>query len=246
MAISFKTSETYGYDIAALFGVSPQLLNDAKSLGVEIKQSTAGKLTVVYSGSVYGSVSITGQAITLAKSGSLGPASKQSMAAQFVSGLKSAISAATMKIGDEAIPWPHKGGPSAVTDWPTKTTMPEPAPKGKTALAGADTLYQPVEGTSPGSVYYTFCLLKGAAIAVRIKANRLSIRVEGALLPEYASKLEDAELDKSPSHYSAHFEVASKTLAVRTLGALLAHVGIGAIVKAAEPTVFVQKYMKEA
>lgn len=241
MAISFKTSENYGYEIASLFGVPQHLINQAKACGVVIEQSVAGKFVIKRKAQVYGSVSIAGQAITLAKAGTLGPASKGSAQAQFSSALQAAIASANSEVVgvEEKAPSPASVPASG---WPAKNPSPEKTTKVK--LSQATALYQPVDGTSPGSTYYTFCLLQGAAIAVRFKGGSMSIRVEGQSLLEYGKQLSDAELDYSPQgHYSAHFEVGSQPLAVRTLGAVLAHVGIGKIVKSAEPTLFVSKYM---
>lgn len=248
MAISFKTSENYGYEIASLFGVPQHLINQAKACDVVIEQSTAGKFVIKRKSVVYGSVSIAGQAITLAKAGTLGPASKGSAQAQFSSSLQAAIAAAKHDGAAESVgAWtskPEAASPvsTPAAGWPAKNPVTAKSPQVK--LSQATELYQPVNGTSPGSTYYTFCLLQGAAIAVRFKGDSMSIRVEGPSLTEYGKKLSDAELDySSQGHYSAHFEVSSQSLAVRTLGAILAHVGIGKIVKSAEPTSFVSKYM---
>lgn len=93
MALSFKTDDSYGYAMLPLFGVAPGLIEMAKDHGVSINQQSPGNFAVTYGNQVFGIIPIKGQAITLAKAGTLGPASKQAIRYQFEQAISKAIDA---------------------------------------------------------------------------------------------------------------------------------------------------------
>jgi hypothetical protein len=88
-------------------------------------------------------------------------------------------------------------------------------------LADAKLLYQPVHGTSGGSVYYVVAISKDLKAAARIKNGKISFRIEGAVEKH---KDEFAMLGMSMAsekHSSMHLEVGNLDMARRTLGSLL-------------------------
>lgn len=95
MALNMNTPEGYGYEIAALFGVPHSLLGHAMEEGVTISPSKSNPLKFMISlGQAYtGAVEIKGTAMTLAKAGTMGPASKQAIGAQFESQITQALKA---------------------------------------------------------------------------------------------------------------------------------------------------------
>lgn len=93
----------------------------------------------------------------------------------------------------------------------------------KIPLINATTLYQPVNGSSEESVYFAIALHPDIKVAVRIKDNdeatSISIRAEGK--PQYHTRMLAAGLSSSNSHYSIHLTTPDKTLARKTVGAVL-------------------------
>jgi hypothetical protein len=89
-------------------------------------------------------------------------------------------------------------------------------------------LYQPVRGTSSGSVYLVAALGDDLRCAVRINKSKLSIRVEGNV-EAHQKALNDAgfkvSTDSNP-YASAHLSINDRQTAMRTLGALLMAPGI--------------------
>ena len=95
-------------------------------------------------------------------------------------------------------------------------------------LIDANFLYQKVQGTSSGSVYYVFALFPGLNLAARLKGSKLSVRAEGEKLSTYQSQLVNAfKMDQSPGYVSAHYSVFSEglPLVIKTLGAIVGTIG---------------------
>lgn len=91
MAVQFNTNETYGYQILALFGVPTIIIETAKAHGVKMDMASPGNFTVkAADGSSLSKVPIKTQAISLAKAGSMGPASMETIRAQLISAISTA------------------------------------------------------------------------------------------------------------------------------------------------------------
>jgi hypothetical protein len=102
-----------------------------------------------------------------------------------------------------------------------------------TPLSGATTLLQPVKGTSKTSIYYVAALMKGVNIGIRNKSNSLSVRVEGTALAALSDDLQAMGFGVSHSYASAHFETGDVALKARTLGAVIAGIGMEKLVQVA-------------
>jgi hypothetical protein len=95
-------------------------------------------------------------------------------------------------------------------------------------LAEAAKLYQPVKGTSPGSVYSTVALSETMKVAVRAGADKLSIRVEGPCVsdPTIVKKLiEIGFTENKGSHFSMHLSCGNVPVE-RVIGAILGSFGM--------------------
>jgi hypothetical protein len=99
-------------------------------------------------------------------------------------------------------------------------------------LRDATALYQPVHGTSPGSVYHVVGITtEGVKVAARYKGSAghgLSIRVDGPDMKQYQSLLKEIGLGvpsdgESATHWSMHVTVEQPWLASRTVGSILGH-----------------------
>lgn len=102
MAVNFKSDTGYGYSLLPLFGVDPSLVSKAQSMGVVVDQLSPGTFIIRLGDVSYGSVTIKGSAITLAKQNGLGPASKDSLKFQFENILKKAVSSGQDTLGNLA------------------------------------------------------------------------------------------------------------------------------------------------
>lgn len=97
MALTVQHGEGYGYQIAALFGVGKELIAKAMSCKIDIApmKGTLSELVVVHGKGLHehpvGCVVVKGTALTLAKAGKMGPASKQAIAGQFIGLLEKGI-----------------------------------------------------------------------------------------------------------------------------------------------------------
>lgn len=92
MAVNLKSGENYGFQILDMFGVNPSLIQQAKYVGVIVEQQSLGSFHVITKdGEITGVIPIKGQALSLAKAGTLGPASKQAIQYQFEQALTKAI-----------------------------------------------------------------------------------------------------------------------------------------------------------
>lgn len=94
MAIQLKQASSY--ELLPKFGVSPIIIAQAKKAGVDVAQDGPGNFKVKLGQQVFGVIPVKGQAITLAKQGQLGPASKQALQFQFEAALKKAIETAAI------------------------------------------------------------------------------------------------------------------------------------------------------
>lgn len=90
MAVTFKTDAKYGESILDLFGVPPSVKDAATVMGVTFEMTVPGSFTVKGpKGTTV--VPIKAQAISLAKAGSLGPASSDSIKGQLIGAVAHAI-----------------------------------------------------------------------------------------------------------------------------------------------------------
>lgn len=275
-----------GYSLLPLLGVSNPLITKAKDWAVTVEQPFPGSFYVKFNGQTYGSISVKGQAITLTKSGSLGPASKEALKSQFTQALESALAASmkTAKVVDIAQLCYDQGESDAMVlaeaqvldgtaSEKAKVKMSQGTaegiesltkPKSKIAdepseqepksfhnsgldweddpvkvmtngslmpLASSKTLYQPVYGTSGGSVYITVALLKGATMAARVTATKCSLRVEGPDVKAYQTALADLGFgykDKD-GYASVHYDISDDGLLLKTFGAVLGRLGLNRV-----------------
>lgn len=246
MAVSFKTDISYGYNLLQMFGVNPNYISAATANGVTIEQSSPGTFMVKGAdGKLGGVVSIKGQAISLAKSGQLGPASKQSIQFQFEGALKallgdvSATPAKALHKPESSVPLSTLFSEEEAKVAQKKWMDPPPLvseiinkPKGAAVkLENATALYQSVLGTSSGSIYKVIALLKGASMAVRIKGNTVSFRVEGPSLNFHKSALATAGFTVKDSYASVHFDIPDLGLRKKTLGAICGAIGFANVIE---------------
>lgn len=129
MAIQLKQASSY--ELLPKFGVSPIILAQAKKAGVDVEQDSPGNFKVKLAQQVFGVIPVKGQAITLAKQGQLGPASKQALQFQFEAALKKAIETAAI-----SNPGVKEANPGEDADNGPDDTMliaPKPAPAWKAA-----------------------------------------------------------------------------------------------------------------
>jgi hypothetical protein len=95
-------------------------------------------------------------------------------------------------------------------------------------LAAAGKMYQPVRGTSAGSVYAVVAMSESMKVAVRVGPEKLSVRVEGSCvgLPATSKKLVEMGFQQSKgSHYSMHMNCGNVPIE-RVIGAVLAGLGM--------------------
>jgi hypothetical protein len=94
-------------------------------------------------------------------------------------------------------------------------------------LRNATQLYQPVRGTSTGSVYLVAALGHDLSIAMRVGNQKLSVRVEGNVNHHKAAlNAAGLKVNDLGKYASAHLSTADKQLAMRTVGAMLMAPGI--------------------
>lgn len=269
MAISFKSDEGYGFGIAQLFGVPIDLISKAKSIGVTVEQSSPGNFVVKSDGIVHGSIPVKGSAISLAKSKTLGPASKEALKFQFESALSKAtnwLGSTTpepVKVADFLPPTkvvknpnviapksgismtmvkPHVVFPKSGISMPmVKPDHVAKFPKdGAVPLCKATKVYEPVVGTTAGSVYYVLAMFDGLNLAARCgPGQKLSLRAEGVNLKEYLPALEDFNMDSKGSYCSGHYQVENLGLMLKSLGALIGRIGYSKSLSVADLETFV-------
>lgn len=265
MAITLKSDPEKGWQVMALFDVDLVLIEQAKKHGVQCTQTTPGNFVVKNGLQTFGVVKVKGTALTLAQQKALGPQSKLGFKANFESALKNGIAASPLQEKEKAPIHPDEEveeGDSFLGEVKPKS---EPINLGSflkqklaqsekakivsdaIELANATEVYQPVQGTSPGSVYYVFAMFPGMNLAARIKGTKLSVRAEGSNVINYGQILTiDFKMDKSvqggSTHYSAHYSINEGTgLIVKTLGAIVGSLGFGQALKVADLKLFVNK-----
>ena len=95
-------------------------------------------------------------------------------------------------------------------------------------LADAVQMYQPVRGTSTGSVYAVVALSDSMKVAARVTDAKLSMRIEGTCLesPKLVAKMEEMGFTPTKgSHYSMHM-ACGEVPADRVIGAILGGLGV--------------------
>ena len=97
-------------------------------------------------------------------------------------------------------------------------------------LEEAEELYQTVHGTSKGSRYTLLAVgHSGTKMAARItKSMKLSVRVAGPISPTVENSMKELGMTSAPNgtYHSAHFQVNSRDLMTKTVGAIIAAMGI--------------------
>lgn len=252
MAFNVNTPEGYGYQVAELFGVPAKLLAVAKAAELSIgpEKNNPLKFLIKAPNNQYsGSVEVKGTAMTLAKAGTMGPASKQAIAAQFTSHIDAAInhcSANPTAIAEEEVIEEIPTSTAAfgkelkmtMTDIKEKDlgmALGESLNKEKVKLGGLVTLGQPVSGTSSQSTYFVVALFAGLNMAIRTKFNKLSVRVEGEFLPLYGTKLKSLGFSVKDDYASIHLEVSNDDVLCKTVGAIVGRLGFDQLKGAISP-----------
>jgi hypothetical protein len=237
MAISFKTDKDYAFGLLSLFGVSKSLLTTAQDSGVTVSQSAPGTFVVKNpEGVTKGTVYVKGSAISLAKGGTLGPASKQAIQAQFESALNEALIGSAkpaMPVSPTSINEMLKAKYSTSTPEPAPHSQPAAKATGTVHLEQATSLNQPVFGSTAGSVYRVFALFDGLAIAARLKGTKLSIRAAGAKHQQYKAALQSFGFDMKDSYMSGHFDCGNHDLVCKAFGAIIGMIGYDQVKQAA-------------
>lgn len=125
-------------------------------------------------------------------------------------------------------PKPKKAGKAASKDKSAGGLAQFPTASLKAArvpLSAAEKMYQPVFGTDEGSRYYAIGFTPELAVAVRIKSNRVSFRVEpregGQLTKEQQDILTRAGLNCAGDRASIHLEGHDSLKRERIVGALM-------------------------
>lgn len=239
MAIGIKQTEGAGYGLLPFFDVSPVLVATAKASGVLVEQLSPGSFSIKGpNGQFFGSVVVKGSAISLAKTNSLGPASKASLKFQF----EQAINKALQAIGtNPPTPVLSADEPSLVSVAPSALKYVPPVipnlseGKAPIPLHEATELYQPIIGTSAQSVYHVLAIFDGLNLAARIKPSKISFRVEGKKLKTYTSALNDLGFSIKDQYASAHFDVGDQALALKTVGAVIGRLGFNNLKSAGDP-----------
>lgn len=234
MAITFKTDQSYGLSILELFGISKSLVSSFVSAGGSVTQTYPGKFCISGNGHTF-TVNVPGSVISLAKAGELGPMSKDALKAQFESAMSTVMSSGKPSL--ELFNHPHAGIPGEDKAIPAKV----PAKK-VAALPSDDSgpveVGSKVTGTSKSSVYTVIAVFKGLALAIRVKGGTTSLRASGPLLSNFDHRLNKVGFSNKGGHSSAHFSIGNKDndLRVKTIGAVLATVGMDAIIQVASPS----------
>lgn len=233
MAVTIANDSSYGLALLPLLGVSPSMCEVAKSIGIAVEQTSVGNFVVTYGGQEMGTVPIKGQALSLAKSGQLGPASKQAFQFQLEQAIKKAMDLHSSGVQPSKVDSPIPQEEDQVVKSVMKKSIlgakstSSSGGGGVVPLHDATELYQQVHGTSSGSVYQVVILLDGAAVAARVKGKTLSLRVEGPKLTTYKDSLTDLGFSiKDANKYSSvHFDIGEIGLGLKTIGAVAGRLG---------------------
>lgn len=212
----------------------------------------------------YGVVPFKGTAVTLLKEGKLGPASKESVKYQVEKSVKQALDEIPeveilvespimpQNLGE---PLKSKLSKSKIEKMIDMEEMVDATPiiaepkKGfnpfqkkevgvkmtQVKLKDATKLYQPVFGTSAGSVYHVIARFDGMNLAIRRKNSSLSLRVEGKNLNKYSDRLETVGFAVKEDYASVHLSVDSHTLLAKTIGAVVGAIGFEALIGVGNP-----------
>jgi len=251
MAVSIVTPENHGYNLIKLCGVSPELIDQASKEKIQISTTSTGTLSLVdgKTGIVLGIVPFKGTAISLLQQGKLGPASKESVKYQVEKILKAAIAPkekvetvydkaadlyAEPQDKDEPISMTKDDSDTVVTSSPFAKKKKEVLNKEQVKLAEAKELYQPVFGTSSGSVYYVAAIFSGLNVALKKASNSMSIRVEGNI-KKYQNSLSTLGFTTKGSYASVHFEIENQELYLKTFGAVIGALGFDKLKSVGNP-----------
>ena len=251
MAVDFKTPDGYGYSLLPLFGVDQNIIANAKSKGIEITQSSPGTFAVKSGEEFFGSVTVKGSAISMAKSGGLGPASKQALKYNFEAVLNKAINKVAgspaqevVKTADLSTFYEEESLLSGSKEKAEPVAAPAPAMnlnvskimhKPPVKLYSATECYQPVFGTSNGSTYYVVAVFAGMSVAMRYKNSKASFRAEGPKLKGFKSALDDLGFSTKDDYASVHFDIGNTALLLKTVGAIVGRLGITGVAAVADP-----------
>lgn len=244
MAVTLSHTDPLYY--ASLFGVNPGVIDAAKALGLSINSSSMGVLKVQDAKStVYGTVQVKGAALTLAKNGNMGPASKQVIQHQLETALANGITALG---GNAAAPAPvdtsnmTPGQKAAVTkalksvtlaDIPEKLKVKLHSSTGAKPLTDANILYEEVAGST--SVYRVLAIYPGLNLAMRRTSHKVSLRAEGPNLNQHKGSLTQLGFDDHDSYMSVHFDIGNDVLTRKTVGALYGLLGLSNAIALGEP-----------
>ena len=245
MAVTFKTEANYGYKLMELFGVNAQMVVAANKVGITVDQTYPGCFHILHKGMIFGAVVIKGQAISLVKSGSLGPSSKQAVSIQFEQALKKALQSAGVAPEDvnqipEAKPFSVSVAAKVDSSVLALDSVEEAVKKPGLVVnkpvkpTGAFYLKQKIAGTSNGSTYTVFAIISGGlALAGRVKNGILSVRAvfsdPKAGKTKFNSALTSlgftAKTAGPASYMSAHYSCGKQDLMVKTVGAIISTLG---------------------
>lgn len=227
------------YEYSQMFGVSEQLATQAAAKGVVMTYTSSSTLVVKLGDLILAVIPIKGAVISLAKAGSLGPASMLSIRGQIEAALNKAIEFKPTPEDSSVYEDPEsqeEDGKGDDVD-PPKTFSIDlesvAAKKGEASdlpsavtvkLSEAVALGQPVHGTSAGSVYKVVALIDqgGLNIAARYQNGKLSVRAEGGTLSYYAPSLKSCGFTEGKSYMSCHYNVPDLLMCAKTIGAIVA------------------------
>lgn len=248
MATTLKTSKNYGFDILESLGVDQALIKGAKNHGIIIENNLSGKLIVKYNGTAFGDVLVKANVLSLLKTNTLGPSSKQALGNQFETILQKAILHAKSMPSGGTFAVDYAEGESqdvmtTVNEEGQLHVVPsfnklKPATKtfsNKVKLYHASALKQPVIGTSQNSTYIVFARFKGMNLAVKVDGDDFSIRAEGPSIGSYANALKAFGMSiKNGDYASGHYNADDHELMVKALGAVASQIGFSNLIEIAD------------
>lgn len=228
------------YEYSQMFGVSEQLATQAAAKGVVMTYTSSSTLVVKLGDLILAVIPIKGAVISLAKAGSLGPASMLSIRGQIESALNKALEFKPPTEDSSEHEDPEDDSDGYDVDLPKtfsidlesmvpKKEVSSGDPMELTKLSDALALGQLVHGTSAGSVYKVVAMLDdtGLNIAARYQNGKLSVRAEGGTLPYYAPSLKSCGFTEGKSYMSCHYNVPDLLMCAKTIGAIVAVVAKG-------------------
>ena len=248
MAVKMKMKSSDAEALLNELGVNPHLIDDAKAVGIST-WVTGSKIQFVWGTPALpvGTVTLKEGVLTLVKNGVLKKNSLGHLTAIVNSELTKAVDYAKMnsksylkesildasegEVVDDPLAHPKKSEPDAAEVIADKIKAKVKPPELVMALdpvllADANQLYQPVTGTSGGSVYYVMALRPDLKVAARAKGGKLSVRFEGDVT-KYQPNFAQLGLGMaSEKHASMHVEVTTLDMARRTIGAVIFGMGL--------------------